>query len=78
MFPGFVSIYKDDNKYINLYFYPGLSDDGTDIYKPLELTNEYEYIKNCRPVYESRLRWVETLIERKRKKEALLAEKKKS
>lgn len=39
---------------------------------------EYEYIKNCRPVYESRLRWVETLIERKRKKEALLAEKKKS
>ena len=48
MFPGFVSIYKDDNKYINLYFYPGLSDDGTDIYRPLELTNEYEYIKNIR------------------------------
>ena len=48
MFPGFVSIYKDDNKYINLYFYPGLSDNGTDIYRPLELTNEYEYIKNIR------------------------------
>ena len=48
MFPGFVSIYKDDNGYINLYFYPGLSVDVKDIYWPLELTNEYEYIKNIR------------------------------
>ena len=38
---------------------------------------EYDYISKCRPVYEDRLRWVETLIERKRKKEERLAAKKK-
>ena len=46
MFPGFVSIYKDDDSYINLYFYPGFGDDDFEIYRPIELTNEYEYEKN--------------------------------
>lgn len=45
MFPGFVSIYKDKDKFINLYFYPGYTDDNSEIYGPIELTNEYEYIK---------------------------------
>ncbi len=48
MFPGFVSIYKDEDGYINLYFYPGLTEENKDIYWPLELTNEYEYVKNIR------------------------------
>ena len=46
MFPGFVSIYKDKDNYVNLYFYPGYTDANFEIYRPIELTNEYEYVKN--------------------------------
>lgn len=45
MFPGFVTIYKDNNGFINLYFYPGLNDDNEFIYKPLELINYNDYNK---------------------------------
>ena len=44
MFPGFVTLYKDENSYVNLYFYPGISDTNEFIYKPLELVNyNFEY-----------------------------------
>ena len=47
MFPGFVTLYKDENSYVNLYFYPGISDTNEFIYKPLELVNyNFEYQKS--------------------------------
>lgn len=49
MFPGFVTLYKDKDNFINLYFYPGISDTNEFIYKPLELVNynfEYQKILN--------------------------------
>jgi hypothetical protein len=45
MFPGFVTLYKDKDNFINLYFYPGISDENEIIYKPLELTDNIKYEK---------------------------------
>lgn len=38
MIPGFISVYKDNNQYIHLFFYPGLLDDYTSEYKSLDLS----------------------------------------
>lgn len=49
MFPGFVSLYKDDDNFIHLYFFPGIGDDNKIIYRSLDLSNvnyEYKYVKH--------------------------------
>ena len=49
MFPGFVSIYKDENKFVHLYFFPGIDKYGKTIYRSLDLSNikfDYKFTKN--------------------------------
>lgn len=49
MIPGFVSIYKDKDKFVHLYFYPGINNDNTPIYKNIDLSNckiKYEEVAN--------------------------------
>lgn len=44
MFPGFVSLYKNIDKKVSLYFFPGLTDEGKPIYMALDLTAlNYDY-----------------------------------
>jgi hypothetical protein len=38
MFPGFVNMYKDEENYIHLYFFPGLTDDNLPLYKDIDLS----------------------------------------
>lgn len=48
MFPGFVSLYKRDDK-SHLFFFPGIDDQGKPIYMSLDMTNidsDYTFIKN--------------------------------
>lgn len=47
MFPGFITVYKDNNNYIHLYFFPGIDDIGKSIYNDLDLSKcEFDFIKN--------------------------------
>lgn len=49
MFPGFVNAFKDNDKNVHLYFYPGLDERNKPIYRTLDLSNcefEYKYTKN--------------------------------
>ncbi|MBO5003775.1 MAG: hypothetical protein J6D03_00610 [Clostridia bacterium] len=49
MFPGFVSIYRDDEEFIHLYFFPGIDKYGKQIYRSLDLSNiefDYKFSKN--------------------------------
>jgi len=49
MIEGFVTCYKDKDKYIHLYFYPGVDDNGFPIYRDIDLTNctfRYTIIKH--------------------------------
>lgn len=39
MIPGFVTTYKDTENKIHLFFYPGLSNEGDQIYNELDLSN---------------------------------------
>lgn len=39
MFNGFVTTYKDTNGFIHLYFFPGIDDDGSIIYRKIDLSN---------------------------------------
>ena len=39
MIPGFVTIYKDNNGYVHLYFYQGIDDDETPIYRDIDMSN---------------------------------------
>lgn len=39
MIPGFVTTYKDKENKIHLFFYPGLSNEGDQIYNELDLSN---------------------------------------
>lgn len=39
MFPGFATIYKDDDSYVHLYFFNGIDDDFTKIYRDLDLSD---------------------------------------
>ena len=40
MLPGFVTAYKDKNKFIHLDFFPGLDDENNLIYKDIDLTKD--------------------------------------
>ena len=39
LFPGFVTIYKDDNNKIHLYFYPGIDNFNQYYYNTLDLSD---------------------------------------
>jgi hypothetical protein len=39
MFPGFVNIYRDDDSYVHLYFFKGITDRGDHYYKDIDLSN---------------------------------------
>lgn len=39
IFPGFVTIYKDTNKFIHLYFFPGITEMGLPFFNILDLSN---------------------------------------
>lgn len=39
MFPGFVHIYRDDEKFVHLYFFSGIDDSEKPIYKDIDLSN---------------------------------------
>lgn len=48
MISGFVSIYKDIEGYVHLYFYPGYTDTNEHIYNDIDLSKtnqEYDVIK---------------------------------
>lgn len=49
MFPGFVTVYRDKNNYIHLFFFPGLNKDGSFVYRDLNIDRirlKYTLIKN--------------------------------
>lgn len=49
MFPGYVTIFKDSDKFIHLYFYPGIDDNNAFYYRDLDLSNckvNYKQINN--------------------------------
>lgn len=49
MFPEFVSLYKDENDNVHLYVFPGIDDNGKQIYKNIDLNRvgaEYKFTKN--------------------------------
>jgi hypothetical protein len=49
MFPEFATTYKDSNGFVHLYIFPGVDDDGRQLYRNMVLNNinvEYEYKKN--------------------------------
>lgn len=39
LFPGFVTLYKDTNNFIHLYFFPGIDKYNKNIYMDLNLSN---------------------------------------
>lgn len=44
MFPGFVSIYKDTEDYVHLYFFPGIDKYNKPIFRSMDLSNtEFDY-----------------------------------
>lgn len=48
MFPGFVSLYRKDDK-SHLFFFPGLDETGKSIYMSLDMSNinsDYKFVKN--------------------------------
>ena len=53
MFPGFITAYRDENNYVNLYFFFFLDNDMLPIFNEIELSNdkylidEYKYDDNA-------------------------------
>ena len=45
MFPEFASIYKDDEGYTHLYVFPGLDEDGKQLYRNMDLNNKKDVAK---------------------------------
>lgn len=43
MFPGFVNAYRDINKNVHLYFFPGIDEQGHNIYNKIDMS---EYMSN--------------------------------
>ena len=39
MFPGYVTMFKDKDEFVHLYFYPGLDNFNNFYYRDLDLTN---------------------------------------
>jgi len=55
MLPGFITIFKDDDGRVHLYFYKGYTDSGKLYYNDLNLANckyEYEQILHDDGAYE--------------------------
>lgn len=49
MFPGFVNTYRDNNKYVHLYFFPGIDEHGNNIYNKIDMSeymSSYNMIEN--------------------------------
>lgn len=49
MIPGFVTAYRDNKKYVHLYFFPGLDDQGKSIYRDIDLHHlniKYDFKRN--------------------------------
>lgn len=48
MLPGFVTLFKDKNHKVHLFFFPGLDEESNSIFRTLDLSKtgvEYEKIK---------------------------------
>lgn len=48
MFPGFVNAYRDNNKNVHLYFFPGIDEHGNNIYNDIDMSeymSSYNMIK---------------------------------
>lgn len=44
MIPGFITLFKDDDEYVHLYFFRGITDENRPYYNKLELPNDkYKY-----------------------------------
>jgi len=47
MFPGFITLFRDDEKYVHLFFFKGITDEDTYYYNDLDLSalqkNGYTY-----------------------------------
>lgn len=49
MIPGFVTAYRDIEKYVHLYFFKGIGDDDNPIYNDIDFSNikfEYDVVTN--------------------------------
>ena len=49
MFPEFATVYKDSDNLVHLYVFPGIDDDGKQIYRNMDLKQiniKYKYRKN--------------------------------
>ena len=49
MFPEFATTYKDDKGQLHLYVFPGIDEDGSQLYRNLDLKNiniDYKFTKN--------------------------------
>jgi len=49
MLPGFITLFKDEEGFVHLYFFRGLTDDNRPYYNNLELPNDkfkYRLIEN--------------------------------
>lgn len=49
MFPEFATVYRDKQNQVHLYVFPGIDDEGRQIYRNMDLNNinlEYKYTKN--------------------------------
>lgn len=46
MIPGFAIAYKDDDKNVHIYFYPGYDDNGDKIYGDIEWNTSLSYKEN--------------------------------
>ena len=50
MFPGYVYLYKDDDGFVHLLFYPGFTDDNTNYYQDLNINLAmFTYTKTQNP-----------------------------
>ena len=55
MFPEFATTYKDDKGQLHLYVFPGIDDDGSQLYRNLDLKNiniDYKFTKNTDKSYD--------------------------
>lgn len=43
MLPGFITLFKDNDGFIHLYFFQGLTDNMTPYYNKLDFTNNSKY-----------------------------------
>lgn len=49
MLPGFITLYKDNDEFVHLYFFQGLTDEERPYYNKLDLPNDkykYKLIRN--------------------------------